>query len=162
GAKGKYEFDGKNGFDLPSAIAPKGTGGMMGGGIVNEPFWTVDHIRALNQVVTDTVVVPYVLAKVDGWVVIHNSDGPAIGYTAVKAGLNEDVEVKVDSSKVTAAMTAMLHVDDGEKGKYEFDGKSGKDNPVMVGKEIVNPAFYSKDGVWIKDQSADSIKKNGF
>jgi hypothetical protein len=38
-------------------------------------------------------------------------------------------------------MTAMLHVDDGELGVYEFGTVEGADAPVLVGDAPVNPAF---------------------
>ena len=33
-----------------------------------------------------------------------------IGYAPIKAGLNSDVKVTVDSAKVTPRMTAMIHI----------------------------------------------------
>jgi hypothetical protein len=75
-----------------------------------------------------------VLSKGPGWLVIHKDDngkpGGVAGYAAVKDGYNEDVEVELDPAQVTPMLWPMLHVDDGAAGKYEFDGKSGLDNPV--------------------------------
>jgi len=144
GTIGTYEFPGA---DVP----PK-----MGADISNEPFWTVDHVRVEDQKLADdgTFTVPYVLATVDGWIVIHSTaeGGPVLGHAAVKAGLNQGVKVKIDDPKgITDQVSAMLHIDAGTKGTYEFPGA---DAPVKdsAGK-LVNPLF-STTGVAIPDMSA--------
>lgn len=132
GKIGTYEFPGA---DVPA---------KFGDAISNEPFWTVDHVRVEDQKLADdgTFTVPYVLASVDGWIVIHSTaqGGPVIGHTAVKAGLNEDVKVKIDDPKtITDKVSAMLHIDAGKVGTYEFPGP---DAPV-IGKDgkPVSPLF---------------------
>jgi hypothetical protein len=160
GEKGKYEFPGA---DVPANIAAQGTPAFLGGGISNEPFWTADWVRVSDQAARDEVTVNSVLAKQDGWIAIHSgAEGfPVIGQAAVKAGLNKNVKVKVDAAKLTPTVTAMLHVDKGEAGKYEFPGA---DVPVMGadGKPI-NPGFNTTgNAVRVSDQKMDDVKKTGY
>ena len=90
----------------------------------------------------DTVTVASVEAVEDGWVVIHTEadgkPGPVIGYTQIPAGASTDVKVTVDTSQATPNLFAMLHVDEGAKGTYEFPGA---DVPVKEGDMIVMKAF---------------------
>src|SRR5260221_5156024 len=78
--------------------------------------------------------------------------GPVIGHAAVEAGYNEDVMVKIDDPKaITDQVSAMLHIDAGTKGTYEFPGA---DAPVKdAAGQLVNPLF-STTGVAIPDMSA--------
>lgn len=98
-----------------------------------------------NQKLSHALVVESVTAAADGWVVIHAiQDGKpvvptSIGYTYVKAGVTEDVYVALTEEIEGDKVIAMLHVDDGELGVYEF-GFTGVDNdkPVVVdGKPLV-------------------------
>lgn len=152
GQQGKYEFPGA---DVPAAV---------GGAITNEPFWTSDHVRVRAQVVGsgNTLVVPYVLARADGWIVVHSSaaGNPGIGVAAVKAGLNENVAVKIDDPKtLTDLVTVMLHVDAGQKGKYEFPGP---DAPVKdAAGNVIAPLTLTRNGVVVHDIKADDIRKSG-
>jgi hypothetical protein len=135
GTIGTYEFPGA---DVP----PK-----LGNAIANEPLWTVDHVRVVDQTLADdgTLTVPYVLATQDGWIVIHatDKDGTVIGYSPVKAGLNEGVKVTItDKTKITDQVSAMLHIDAGTAGKYEFPGA---DVPVKGSDgKVVAPLFSTK------------------
>lgn len=115
GTIGTYEFPGA---DVPA---------RLGEAISNEPFATVETVRVMDQALSKdgTLTVPSVLSAKDGWMVIHSSaEGfPVIGYAPVKAGLNLNVAVKIDDpSKVTEEVLAMLHVDAGTAGTYEFPG----------------------------------------
>jgi len=89
-----------------------------------------------------TVTVADVVSAGPGWLVIHRQDsgdvGPAIGYTAVKDGDNKNVVVKIDPSKATPVMYAMLHVDAGIVGAYEFPGP---DAPVIGDGQMISPSF---------------------
>jgi len=132
GVIGKYEFPGP---DVPP---------QLGGAIANEPFWTVDHVRVEDQKLADdgTFTVPYVLASKDGWIVIHANDqnGTQLGHAPVKAGFNQDVKVKIDDpTKITDKVSAMLHIDAGQIGVYEFPGPDG---PVKDSSgQIIAPLF---------------------
>jgi predicted lipoprotein with Yx(FWY)xxD motif len=89
-----------------------------------------------------TVTVEQVISPGPGWIVIHinssGSPGPIIGWAQVKAGTNPNVPVTVDASKATSVLYAMLHVDAGQVGTYEFPGP---DVPVNFNGQMVSPAF---------------------
>lgn len=92
-----------------------------------------------------TVTVSRVLASGAGWVVIHaqtseGSPGAVLGYAQVSSGANTNVAVKIDSSKATAALYAMLHKDAGQKGVFEYPGA---DAPVTVGEVVGEPVSHS-------------------
>lgn len=98
-----------------------------------------------KQKLSHAVVVKSVTAAADGWIVIHAiQDGKpvvptSIGHTYVKAGMTEDVHVALTEEIEGDKVIAMLHVDDGELGVYEF-GFNGVENdkPVVVdGKPLV-------------------------
>ncbi len=104
-------------------------------------------LETQKQELSHAVVVKSVTAAADGWVVIHAmKDGkpvvPAsIGHTYVKAGTTENVYVPLTGPYEGDKVIAMLHVDDGKMGVYEF-GISGvaNDKPVIVdGKPVVKP-----------------------
>ena len=90
----------------------------------------------------NTVTVPAATAAEDGWVVIHadadGAPGPVVGHTAIAAGENEAVTVTIDPEAATETLYAMLHVDAGEPGTYEFPGDDG---PVRdaEGNVVVRP-----------------------
>lgn len=74
----------------------------------------------------DTVVIAMVVMDQPGWVVIHADDdgtpGPVIGFASVEAGTTTDVTVEIDPDEATDTLHAMLHVDAGEEGVFEFPG----------------------------------------
>jgi hypothetical protein len=89
-----------------------------------------------------SVIVADAFSQGPGWMVIHaqsnDNIGDAIGETQLQPGDNKNVVVKIDPSKATAVMYAMLHVDAGNVGKYEFPGP---DVPVMLNGQMLSPAF---------------------
>ena len=106
-----------------------------------------DALETAEQELSHAVVVKSVTAAADGWVVIHAiKDGkpvvPAsIGHTYVKAGMTENVYVPLTGEYDGDKVIAMLHVDDGELGVYEFrPGSVANDKPVVVdGGPLVSP-----------------------
>lgn len=104
------------------------------GNVVMEPF-AVDGLPANGVAVRDqplgegnTVVVPAVKSEGAGWMVIHADDGgpgPVIGFAPVEAGINRNVSVEIDPEMATETLHAMLHVDAGTEGEYEFPGEDG-------------------------------------
>jgi hypothetical protein len=96
-----------------------------------------------QPIVNGTVTIQEVDAAQDGWLVVHNqmsgNPGADLGHTAVKAGKNTNVVVKIDVSKTTPVLYAMLHVDLGQEGMYEFPGA---DVPVQGPQADVNPTFH--------------------
>lgn len=126
------------------------------------PPMASDAVEVKDQEINgDTVVIAMVKAAADGWIVIHIDDngkpGPVIGNSAVKTGDNKDVKVKIDTAKATPKLHAMLHVDKGVIGTYEFPGA---DVPVKNGDAIVMTPFTAKmamamasDAVKVSDQT---------
>jgi predicted lipoprotein with Yx(FWY)xxD motif len=90
------------------------------------------------------VTVPEVISDGAGWMVIHattadGKPGAILGKTHVADGQTRDVMVQIDLSHATPQLFAMLHVDAGEVGKFEFP--DGVDVPVKLGDRIVNVPF---------------------
>lgn len=106
-----------------------------------------------------TVTIEKVVADQAGWLVIHitrnGAPGPVIGQSPVSEGSNENVEVAIDLDQATQQLFAMLHLDVGTVGEYEFPGD---DAPVFVDDVIVNvpfqAAFPTSDAVTASDQAA--------
>jgi plastocyanin len=96
-----------------------------------------------QEVVDGTVVVDEVVSKGSGWVVIHaqadGKPGSILGYSPVADGINAEVTVAIDASGASETLYAMLHTDGGKVGAWEFP--NGPDTPVMVGEQMVSPAF---------------------
>ncbi|MCO6449240.1 MAG: hypothetical protein J5I90_00500 [Caldilineales bacterium] len=88
------------------------------------------------------VTISEVVSAGPGWIVIHaqadGSPGPVIGYSPVVEGSNEDVAVEIDLAGATETLYAMLHVDAGTVGEYEFPGDDG---PARVDGQVVTPPF---------------------
>jgi hypothetical protein len=92
----------------------------------------------------NSLVVDKVMASADGWIVIHadanGKPGAVLGHAAVKKGENDKVKVVLDDTKdLGGAVWAMLHIDAGTLGTYEFPGS---DAPVKdAGGAIVMLSF---------------------
>ena len=100
-----------------------------------------------------TVTVDKVMMEQDGFVVIHEmtADGKPvapgnIGYTLVKKGAAEKVAVRLTKRvKKGAKLMAMLHVDSGRMGRYEFGRRSqAEDKPLMIGNAPVVKVFTAQ------------------
>lgn len=90
-----------------------------------------------------TVSVGQVTAAVPGWMVIHLDDngkpGPVLGQTLLAAGTTENVVVELAEALATdTKLWAMLHVDEGIAGEYEFPGADG---PVIIDGKVVMAPF---------------------
>lgn len=77
----------------------------------------------------NSVTIAEVMAEQAGWLVIHADDGgspgPVLGWTAVEEGMNEDVVIELTEGEPTDTLHAMLHIDAGTEGEYEFPGPDG-------------------------------------
>lgn len=95
-----------------------------------------------------SVTVDEVVSAGPGWLVIHaqadGKPGPILGYSPVVEGVNEGVNVEIDLSGATETLYAMLHIDAGEPGTWEFPG--GPDLPVQVDGQVVTPSFKATGG----------------
>jgi len=152
GYKGEYEFPGP---DVPVTAADQ---------LVNVPFNATFPIEP-SVTVTDqdvsegNVTIESVMAAAPGWLVIHISQagapGPVIGQSPVIVGYNSEVGVAIDLSQATGQLFAMLHLDEGTAGVYEFPGA---DAPVFAGEAPVNVGFNATfeitPAVTVRDQAA--------
>jgi len=141
GTVGKYEFPGP---DVPV---------MINGEMLSPSFKATVHSDAANitpalsvvdqDVSNGKVTIASVTSSGPGWVAIHiqgadGNSGPEIGYTAVKSGISQNVVVNIAATKATPVLFAMLHIDAGIIGKYEFPGP---DVPQQVNGQMVSPSF---------------------
>ena len=106
-------------------------------------------VEVQNQTVKNgSVTVMEVFSDGPGWVVVHadNSGQPGeiLGQASVNGGINESVSVKVDESKVTTKLFAMLHADTGSVGVFEFPGA---DEPIKVDGQVVIKPFHTSGDV---------------
>ena len=77
-----------------------------------------------------------------GFIVLHRdngSDAPVvpdeIGKAQVYLGANSDVEITLNSGETLESgdkVWAMLHIDNGTIGSYEFDGSEGSNDPPVI------------------------------
>jgi hypothetical protein len=119
----------------------------------------VPHVDAVDQVSTDGyITIDSVYSEGPGFIVLHvdnnGAPGGVLGYTWLNPGFNKNVRVKMDASMAepSPVLFAMLHTDDGEIGKYEFDGSSGLDNPVSDAEgNVITPAI-TENMLRVKDQ----------
>ena len=100
---------------------------------------SADHapsVTVSDQVVVGhNVVIDNAAAEGPAWIAIHADDngsfGPVIGTAHVPQGQISNFNVFIqDISSITPVLYAMLHVDDGEVGVYEFGTVEGADAPV--------------------------------
>ena len=152
GTEGEYEFPGD---DVPVFVDDV---------IVNVPFNATfpitDSVTVSDQDASEGIVtIDQVVASQPGWLVIHitrnGGPGPVIGNSPVIVGSNPNLAVEIDLSQATGQLFAMLHLDVGAEGVYEFPGD---DVPVFVDDVIVNvpfqAAFPIEDAVTPSDQAA--------
>jgi hypothetical protein len=110
--------------------------------------WFVVHPDAPSVTVSDqggnngSVTIARVVAAEPSWLVVHaeadGRPGPVIGHSALNPGENTDVVVQIDAAQATPTLFAMLHVDRGTIGTYEFPGDDG---PVTLAGQVVTPPF---------------------
>ncbi len=102
------------------------------------PQITVNDQNAMNG----TVSIASVVAHEQGWLAINaeknGAPGIVIGYSPVKPGVNRNVVVIIDLLHATPRLWAVLHVDKGQVGTWEFPGP---DVPVQVAGNMVMSAF---------------------
>ncbi len=100
------------------------------------------YLLTQDQVVTDTVVVPMVVASVTTWLVVQaeadGQPGQIIGQVHLPAGMAWDVVVPVDAVQVTPTLYAALYRD--EDPPQVFDYPDGDDTPLTQdGRPILAP-----------------------
>jgi hypothetical protein len=143
GTMGTFEFGTVDMTDLPLVLGDKAA---------TLPILTTPNIRTADQelvlgsngVVLDdtaTIVVESVLSDGDGFLAIHQDAngamGDVIGFSAVPSGLSTNVKVAIDPEHVTPNVWAVLHIDNGTTGTFEFGKADGVDVPATVNDQPV-------------------------
>jgi hypothetical protein len=90
-----------------------------------------------------SVGVAQVVATEQGWIVIHadveGKPGPVLGQASVPPGTTDNIVVTLDTPLTESrSLWAMLHVDVGTMGTYEFPGADG---PVIIDNAVVMQPF---------------------
>ncbi len=147
GNVGVYEYDAQSGIDNPVIVD----------GQIVTPSFQVDIVDAQDQFVDgDNVTIRSVTAQQDGWLVIHSDNngapGPVIGHERILAGTTNNVEVTLQQNGRTDALWAMLHLDTGEIGVYEFGTVEGADPPVVTNGVVASAPFWTVPHVRADDQ----------
>lgn len=102
----------------------------VGDQLVLEGFVTIDSIYSQRS----------------GFVVIHRaSDGGVVGVSqSLSAGWTNNLRINLNTAAAEIEMSAMLHVDDGVVGTYEFGMVEGADLPVKHGDQFVYSLFNAQ------------------
>jgi plastocyanin len=134
----------------PTAVAPTSVPAATPTS-VPEPAAVIPSVTVADQaIVEDSVTIAQVVSDGPGWLVVHTDasgkPGPVLGYSPVSDGENTNVVVLIDRSDATQTLYAMLHSDAGTVGIYEFPGSDG---PVLVGEQMVSPAFQITGGLTV-------------
>jgi predicted lipoprotein with Yx(FWY)xxD motif len=126
----------------PAAVAPTANNGGMvmitpsAGG--TQPVVKVSD----QQIQNGTVKIDDVVSAGPGWIVVYtvnnNQPDQPVGYAHLNDGDNPNVIVKIDTTKPVDSLYALLHVDAGTIGTYEFPGP---DVPVMTGVQMISGLF---------------------
>lgn len=144
------EADTKDGTPTPGADAtgtPAAGSGTPTAKGEQEAGAEVDaEIGILEDMETDGTTITIASVTIDqaGWVVIHRSEdgepGEVLGHAQVEAGEHQDVQVELDTplTEEETTVIAMLHIDAGQTGTFEFPGP---DAPVMLDDEPVMQEF---------------------
>lgn len=90
------------------------------------------------------VIVDNLYTTQPSWLVIYNSDESGmpkevIGNLALTSGLFSDLSVPISTTTSSSVLWAIIHVDEGEVGKFEFP--DGVDLPLLVNNQIVATSF---------------------
>jgi len=117
----------------PTAAAPQPTAAPAQGST------PTGSIAVSDQAVKDgAITISKASISQDGWIVVHKAgpDGkllltPVIGQVQIKAGDSSNVAIKLtEAVAVGAPLWPMVHIDEGQKGVYEFP--NGPDVPVVA------------------------------
>jgi len=94
-----------------------------------------------------TVTVPLVVVDVPAWLAIHTYEdgerGELLGFAPTELGVNHDVVVEIEAEAVTRRLYAVLHLDAGEEGEFEYPG--GPDVPLQRNLRFVQVFFTVLD-----------------
>lgn len=119
------------GFDFPANDPP-----LTFEGRLPEPYSfrtnPGNYLLAADQPLLETadgetaVTVPLAVVDTVAWLAVHADDngqlGDVIGFVPLLPGINRDLTVVVDETAVTGTLYAVLHLDAGTKGEFDFPG----------------------------------------
>lgn len=92
-----------------------------------------------DQIVTDTVTVPLVMAEFPAWLIVQadadGQPGEFLGQIAIDAGMFWDLTVPLQSTNLTPILFITLY-QDADTPKV-FDYPNGRDRPIRVGNSDV-------------------------
>jgi hypothetical protein len=137
GTIGTYEFDGQGPHDQPVITAD----GILLTSITVSGS-AAPAVVAEDQAVEDgTLTISETMTGQIGFVVLHRDTGndspvvPAsIGRGQVYTGQNTDLDIELNDGETLESgekVWAMLHIDNGTIGSYDFDGSEGSDDPPV-------------------------------
>lgn len=125
--------------------------------------------KASDQTLSqNTIIIEEATFSADGWIVVHadnGNNGPVVPDiisepVLVKEGTSTNIEVPLrnDVSFTDGDQVwIMLHTDTGVLGKYEFDGQSDADGPVMDGENMVmSPITIESAVINVSDQPVNN------
>lgn len=104
----------------------------------------VPAVSVTDQVLEDDgqLVIEEVIAAEPGWIVLYTdqdgSPGELLGFAAVEEGQNETITIQLDPLAATDTLHALLHIDAGENGVFDFPGP---DNPLNIEGDPVEAMF---------------------
>jgi hypothetical protein len=87
-------------------------------------------VFVLNQPVIDgKIVVERATSQGPGWLVVYRDDegltGNIIGFSPLEDGDNQQIEVELLTSEVSAVLHIIIHEDDGTIGEFDFPAGDG-------------------------------------
>lgn len=110
-------------------------------------------VKSSDQDVSEgTVTASEIMAKSNGWLVVHRTDkamkpGPVVGYAPLKKGKNTDVAaILTEPVKEGEMLMLMLHGEDGgsKTGIFEYTLGAKEDGPVKVDGKLVMTVIHAK------------------
>lgn len=91
------------------------------------------------------MIITEVVSDRAAWIVIHDDQGgkpgDAIGHARITEGTNSNVSVDLDVQSATLNLYAILHVDEGQPGIFEYPGG---DVPLTIDGQMVIQAFRQR------------------
>ncbi len=125
----------------------------LGGGVAHAQSYGSDDsgkssklsVKAKNQDVSGgTITAKKITSAVNGWMVVHRTDGkkpgPVVAHAPLKAGVNKNVTgILTEEVKKGEKLMVMLHAEAGGKstGIFEYTLGAKEDAPVKVDGKLV-------------------------
>jgi plastocyanin len=120
---------------------PDNNGGTDNNGTDSNQYKPMVNVSDQN-IINGQVIVDEIDTNTNSWIEIHadenGSPGNIIGYSQVGIGRDTNVVVDVNTNQATETLYAMLHIDAGMVGVYEFPGA---DMPIEIDGNIVQKEF---------------------